>query len=83
MNKRQLIVFWIAVGLIVLMGLVPPWIGGGCAPIFQPPVQYYSRYVSRLDTERLFVQWFMVAGVGAALIWTFKTDTAAQRKPPV
>jgi len=25
MNKRQLRVFWIAIGLIVLIGVVPPW----------------------------------------------------------
>jgi len=67
-------VFWIAIVLIVLMGVVPPWTSGGHAPIFAAPERTYFRDRVEVDIARLLIQWVLVAGVGGALIWTLKTQ---------
>jgi hypothetical protein len=89
MNKRQLLVARIAVGLIVLIGLVPPWTqsfqirgisqireAAGYAPIFAPPKPRFrdEDYVVEMNIARLFLQWILVAVAGGTLIWTLKTE---------
>ena len=63
----------ITIGLIVLMGVVPPWTLGGYAPIFASPQSTYPRVRVEVDIARLLIQWVVVGVAGGALIWTFKT----------
>lgn len=75
MNKTQLIVLWIGIGLIVLMGLFPPWVMSvqgaidqqGYGFILNPPEEY-----CHVNTPRLYVQWIMVAVIAGGLFVTLK-----------
>lgn len=76
MNRKQLIVLWVGIGLVVAMGAYPPWAimswphysgAGGkvvssawYACIFNPP------QLACLDLPRLFLQWGLVVLVTAA-----------------
>lgn len=71
MNKKQMLVLWVGIILVVIMGLFPPYFGltifgisgdPGYYPIFAPP----SR--GRLDISRLVVQWLIICFVTGGLI---------------
>jgi hypothetical protein len=79
MNKGQLKVLWIGIGLIALMGLVPPWVHKsdghsvnllGYASFFSPPETANS-----VDTQRLEIQWALVAIICAGWAVSVRSKT--------
>ena len=86
MNRNQKIVLWVAIALLVLMGLIPPWTWtykghsrNEYAPIFHPhPSAFQSGHigvavgVGRVDFRRLFVQWITLGGASADVIFALK-----------
>jgi len=80
MNRKQLMVMWIVIGVIGLMCLFPPWeetyplrSPASYALIFSPPIGLGVR----LDLARLLPPLAVAIIVGGALIITFR-----DRKPP-
>lgn len=78
MNKKQLVVMWVGIAIIVLMGLFPPWTtygnSGDCYLthkfiLFKPAERNIP---ARIDTGHLFVQWIIVTAITGGLIVTFK-----------
>jgi hypothetical protein len=81
MNKKQKIVLWIGIAVIVVMGIFPPWVhrGGpgveksaGYSFILNGPESYAFGWFARPDISRLFIQWVIVAVITAGLIITVK-----------
>lgn len=84
MNKPQLICLWIGIGLIVLAGLLPPWVevydygqvqtgkAIGHAWLFDPPEPEYSDVGVHLDYGRLFLIWLVIVGVTGGAIASFR-----------
>jgi len=81
MNKKQLKVLWIGIGIIAVMGLFPPWhmksmmgVGSqktfGFSFILLPPLK--GDVHPTIDIPQLFVQWFIVSTITGGLIVTFK-----------
>ena len=82
-NKRQKVILCIAMALIVLMLLLPPWCikyttsGGvvirpcGYALLFVPP-RASGRGSPRIDFSRLVVQAIIVLVVAGTLLFLFK-----------
>jgi hypothetical protein len=82
MNKRQLLAIRCGVGLIVLMGMIPPWVHtfdarsihsrkpAGYQFIFTPPKPEGASpaYGVRLDVSRLAIQWVVTATAAAAFV---------------
>lgn len=76
MNKRQIIVLWIGIIIIVLMGLFPPWMN------VDPSGGYYIKGYNfildkpstfcRIDVPQLLVQWAMVAIIAGGLLVTLR-----------
>ncbi len=71
MNKRQRSLMVIAVALIVVTGILPPWkrvLGRqgseSYSPIWRPPE------LSQVDVTRLGIEWILICLV-AAVIWLF------------
>lgn len=73
MDKEKQNIFWFGVSMVVFMGLIPPWCQhgpgafiqpGSYAPIFLPPAGCV------IDTDRLLLQWFLIALVCAAWLLT-------------
>lgn len=81
MNKKQLIVLSIGIGMIAVMGLFPPWHSFvpptatpeplGYAFIFAPPKDY-GGFHPVLNIWRLMVQWAVVVFITGVLIFKFK-----------
>jgi hypothetical protein len=75
MNKKQLIVMWVGIAIIILMGIFPPWIVTvqgtdnilGHAFILSRTGRKYD-----INASFLFVQWIMVVAITGGLIITFK-----------
>ena len=59
MNQKQMNALWIGTGIIVLMGLFPPYQGRGYHFLFSPPAGRII--IPSIDFERLFIQWGLVA----------------------
>lgn len=86
MNKKQKIVFLVGLGIIVLMGLIPPW----CfyTPISSIPGQYdiifsYDSYGNRgtnIDLTRLFIQWVVVVIATAGIMFILKNNNGRSNK---
>ena len=84
MNHKQKIVIWIAISIITIMGLFPPWVKtisnvseekpAGYSLIFAPRDVYKmgSGPGIHLDVARLLVQWAMVILVAGGIILVFK-----------
>ena len=84
MNKKQLIVMWVGVGLIVLMGIFPPWIlfmdafgvkmhrDVGCHFIWARPVPSFKVATIFIDIPRLFYNLALVALVTGAFAYYLK-----------
>lgn len=80
MNKKQIIVLWIGIAVIVIMGIFPPWIvgqtilspkdGGYRFVLSHPEVRSLDCY--SLNTSRLLVQWIMVVAITGGLLVTLK-----------
>jgi hypothetical protein len=79
LNLLQKRILLAGVGIIVLMGLVPPWTwegynqqpSGGYHFLLDPsPFNYSSN--THLNIGILFMQWFLVALVTVALMFYFK-----------
>jgi len=71
MNRTQLMVLWIGIGIIVLMGFFPP------AESHTPLDSYAEGYsfimiVDDIAFSRLFVQWAIVAAITGGLLYTLK-----------
>lgn len=87
MNRRQRIAFIVGLCVFVLMGVLPPWrkegptnpSSCGYSFVFRVPLhssfimgeQYQTKIGVVLDTNRLFLQWFVVAIAtgGLMLLW--------------
>lgn len=86
MNKNQKIVIMIGLIVIVLMGVVPPWVytfslqgsrskySAGYSPIVSPPPRQadHPAYGVSLDISRLLMQWALVGMVAGGLVLIFK-----------
>ena len=78
MNKKQLIVMWVGIGIIVLMGLFPPLMlcaEGSKAFLdygFIIPQLKGAEKVSLVDFTRLLTQWGIVSALTTGFIITFK-----------
>jgi hypothetical protein len=72
MNKTQLKVLWVGIGIIVLMGLFPPTTRG------------YNFVLKRGDISlsRLLIQWVIVAAITAGFIYSLKVDPELILKIP-
>ena len=77
MNKKQLVVLWVAIGVIILMALVPPWKLTGISSkkvgyhlIFLPPEKRFASVV--IDSTRLLIQVLAVGLVGGGLLFSLK-----------
>jgi len=72
MNKTQLKVLWVGIGIIVLMGLFPPTTRG------------YNFVLERGDISlsRLLIQWVIVAAITAGFIYSLKVDPELILKIP-
>ena len=87
MNKRQLVVMWVGIGLIVLMGVYPPWVNTirgagiyaemslGYHVITDPPSPLGNPRANgiKLDTPRLALQVGLVAVVSGGLLLSLKS----------
>ena len=74
MSKRQFIVMWVTIGVIVLMCLFPPWTRSG--PSGRQRTQYDSLLdpprSGRLDGSMLLVQIVPVVLIGGGLMLSLK-----------
>ncbi|MCK4820477.1 hypothetical protein KA005_32230, partial [bacterium] len=96
LNEYQKKAIWVGAVIILLMGLFPPWTytfksasvysekPTGYAFLFWPPPPEKSSYLHgvRLDFNRLFLQWFMVAGACVGLLLWLKTTTEDRSTKP-
>ncbi len=89
-GRARRIVFWIGAGLIVLMGLFPPWVQTSCR-YASAPHQYKTHYAflligpadapngvtlgNRIDITRLLVQCGLVAVLAAVGTCSLKART--------
>jgi hypothetical protein len=95
MTRRELVVVWIAAGLMALMLLVPPWIvrqdvysikgehlSSGESVEYAcifSPPKRYSTSVTPAE-GLLLLQWAGVAVVGAAVFVTFRTNASGRKR---
>ena len=72
MNKTQLKVLWVGIGIFVLMGLFPPTTHG------------YNFVLKRGDISltRLLIQWTIIAVITAGFIYNLKVDPELILKIP-
>lgn len=72
MNKTQLKVLWVGIGIFVLMGLFPPTTRG------------YNFFLEKGDISfsRLSIQWAIVAAITAGFIYSLKVDPELILKIP-
>ncbi|GAG30297.1 unnamed protein product [marine sediment metagenome] len=72
MNKTQLKVLWVGIGIFVLMGLFPPTTRG------------YNFVLNRGDISlsRLLIQWAIIAAIMAGFIYSLKVDPELILKIP-
>jgi hypothetical protein len=86
MNKKQKVVFLVGIGIIVIMGLVPPWYYQSRGPYPSSPGGYGFilstpyHIGDAIDVTRLFIQWAMVAIATAVIMWAFKDDNREVQK---
>jgi len=73
MNKTQLIVLWIGIGILILMGLFPPGTRGGYDFILE------ARSVS---LSRLIIEWAIIVMLTGGLICSLKVDPDLMLKIP-
>jgi len=83
MNKKQTLILWIAIIIIVWMGIMPPicvssgpmkGLFTGFRPIFQTLASGQSVTVAvGIDLTRLFIEWFLVALMAAGLIYSLRS----------
>ena len=88
MNKKQLIILWIGIALIVGMGIYPPYMEsfedtGGFVPqgynfIFSERSEW--RRHEMVNVPQLFAQWFIVAVITGGLLVTFKDKKKDKEK---
>ncbi len=91
MNKKQKVAFLVGIGIMVLMGLIPPWYyylpPWADASFFVRFPGYYGWIFSRpagpgthVDITRLFIQWAVVAIATAGIMWVLKDDNGRSQK---
>ena len=86
MNKKQLFVMWVGIGIIVLMGIFPPlMLCTQSSKVFLDygfivPQINGAEKVALVDFSRLLTQWVIVSVLTIGLIITFK-DKGDQTKP--
>ncbi len=79
--RREMLFLWMAVGIIVLMCLFPPWAGyiiktsGGSSSAGSHYAWLFSSQVRLLDFPRLVVQCAFVALLAGAAIYTSRIST--------
>ena len=94
MNKKQKIVFLVGIGIIVIMGLIPPWhyyavysrdqqipieLVGGYEFLFSPSM-LSGNTIPHIDLCRLLVQWAVVAIATAGIVLVLKDDKETSQK---
>lgn len=82
MNKKQKIILWIGIIIIVLMGLFPPYERAIILPSFGPDdpsvrISYGFLFEPpildvKIDFARLAIQWIIVSVLTAGAIYTTK-----------
>lgn len=68
MNRKQIIVLWLAIGIIATMCLFPPWTGSRIKGFGQ----FHRFGQHHIDTRRLAIQIAPVALVAGGLIVTLQ-----------
>jgi len=78
MNKKQIVVLWASLAVILLLGVFPPWEFShsgepyrldsfkSIPSVFAPPNEGDRNF--RINTGYLFARWFVVAAIGTALM---------------
>jgi hypothetical protein len=84
MNKKQKIVFLVGLGIIVLMGLIPPWSDSYSGEsfydfLFSSPA-FWRGGRPTIDFTRLFLQWAVVVIATAGIIFILKDNNAGSQK---
>jgi hypothetical protein len=80
MNKKQKIVFLVGLGIIVLMGLIPPLFNSYHGERFYDFLLSYGDGSTTIDITRLFLQWAVVVIVTAGIIFILKDNNAGSQK---
>ncbi len=89
MNRKQKIVLWIGIGVIVLMCLFPPWLAGdegefeGYTLLFSGPLNGTGGYLNdspRIDFTRFMMQCAIVGLITGALLYTLISKTDEQKQ---
>ena len=80
MNKKQKVAILVGVGIIVLMGLFPPWCWNtprdgqyihrsGEYDLLFSGSDYSGQRGDEIDVTRLVIQWIVVAIATAGIVW--------------
>ena len=91
MNRKQKVALWAGIAVFVLMGLFPPWgrvkhsispeiISCGYCFVGTPPAAGEFDKGYRVDSQRLLIQWAMVAAVTGGAIVTLKGRKTGARE---
>ena len=73
MNKKQIIVMWIGIAIIVLMGLFPPctvWVQNTCNFVGYSFITNPKESRSIVELGRLIAQWVVVAALVTGIMIT-------------
>lgn len=91
-NRNQKTVVVLALAIIFIMGIYPPWErivkidnfysirSIGYHFLFMPPEERHRRYNVTVDLQRLFLQWFLVVVAGTSVIVFFGRGNVSRRK---
>ncbi len=80
-NKKQKIVFLVGLGIIVLMGLIPPWADSGWDSLGYDFIFTHNPYYGRsIDLIPLFLQWVVVVITTAGIIFILKDNNGGSQK---
>lgn len=81
MNKKQKIVFLVGLGIIVLMGLIPPGLDSYSGTRFYDLLLFgYGEGSQTIDLTRLFLQWAVVVIATAGIIFILKDNNGGSQK---
>ena len=86
MTRRQSIILWCGIVVILLMTVFPPvikteMVEGTEGSSFQTIIQheyYFSKVKKKIYLERLFIEWFIVAAITAGLFYTYRRNPEQQ-----
>ena len=86
MTRRQSIILWCGIVVILLMTVFPPvikteMVEGTEGSSFQTIIQheyYFTKSAKKIFLERLFIEWFIAAVVTGGFIYAFRKRRAAR-----